>query len=201
MTQIMPQNRHFPKPKPINRHSTYPRHGIYNNSKLHPLKHVKNQKQRWREVDGRSDQLKLFAEDEETLEIGCVESSVVWWMYGKFELMMMIQIASVCCVGIFFDDDDSLWWWIWCAKWFRDAETNHAWTGGDESGEEMKADGDDMEEHAELEWSAVVAGIVDDALREGEEWDDQGGGESGLFFFLCCCCCKIIISFLIVLYI
>ena len=42
MIQIMPQNRHFPKTKVINRHRTYTRHGIYNNSKLESLKHVED---------------------------------------------------------------------------------------------------------------------------------------------------------------
>jgi hypothetical protein len=45
----------------------------------------------------------------------------------------------------------------------------------------MKSYGNDMEEHAELEWSAVATSIVvDDALGKGEECDDQGSGESGL---------------------
>ena len=45
----------------------------------------------------------------------------------------------------------------------------------------MKPYGNDMEEHAELEWCAV-ASVVDHGLGKREEWDDQGGGESGLLF-------------------
>ena len=46
----------------------------------------------------------------------------------------------------------------------------------------MKSYGNDMEEHAELEWSAVI--FVDDALGKREEWDDQGGREGGLFLII-----------------
>ena len=80
-------------------------------------------------------------------------------------------------VGLFFNG-----YWIQGAEWFGDAKANHARTCGDESGEEMKSYGNnDMEEHAELEWSAVgVARIDDDGLGKRDERDNQGGGESGL---------------------
>ena len=44
----------------------------------------------------------------------------------------------------------------------------------------MKSYGNDVEEHAELEWCAMPSS-VDDVLGKREECDDQGGGESGLF--------------------
>ena len=47
----------------------------------------------------------------------------------------------------------------------------------------MKSYGNDMEEHAELEWSSVAtSSLVDNVLGKVEEWDDQAGGESGLLF-------------------
>ena len=97
----MPQNRHFIKPKPNNCPSIYTRHGIYNNSKFHSLKHVKK-KQRWREIQGRSNQLKLFAKkDEETTksDVWSRRSYHEWWM-GSSSRSKLFTLECSSTVGV-----------------------------------------------------------------------------------------------------